>query len=122
MGRSHSRFMMLVFSLIVLLFFACRGVDYQGDDPYAKAVAIWQSNEAAVARAVAGIVINDEFEDACEFFDGVTGIEIRGDGSYLGWTPNEHTREDLEKIRDWYKRNGARLYWDPAEGKVKVAQ
>lgn len=114
---------MLALLFLVLPLITCRETDCQeDDDPHAKAVKIWRSNEAAVARAVTGIVINDEFEDACEFFDDLTGIEIRGDGSSLGWTPNRHTREDLEKIREWYKKNGTRLYWDPAEGKVKVAQ
>ncbi|HEY7214040.1 MAG TPA: hypothetical protein VIC28_05380 [Thermoanaerobaculia bacterium] len=116
-----SRFTLVGFCLLALcIFHACRQRDYREGDRHAKAEVIWREHESALRRAVEGALLNDEFADACEFFRKVAGIEIRGDGSHIGWIPNENTRADLEKVHDWYEENGARLYWDDRSQSVKV--
>ncbi|MFL6192610.1 MAG: hypothetical protein ACJ75H_00455 [Thermoanaerobaculia bacterium] len=96
------------------------GCDQSGSLSHARAVVVWKKHESAVFRAVHGVEIGDEFGEACGFFSEVTGLEIRGDGSYFGWVPNGHTDEDFAKVKAWYAEKGNRLYWDDREQRVRV--
>ena len=58
--------------------------------------------------------------EACKFFEELTGIPIRGEGTFVGWLPNEHTAEDLEAVREWYSMNRDRLYWDEETRSIKI--
>jgi hypothetical protein len=98
----------------------CGRIDSPEGDPHVKAIEVWQHNERIVVLALAGITVNDQFEEACLFFKDVTGIQIRGDATYLGWLPNRHTKEDLRRIRAWYQENSGRLYWEKSHQKVRV--
>jgi hypothetical protein len=83
--------------------------------------SIWRSNERIIQTALdGGPVFEDRYAAACEFFERLTGIPIRGKGTYLGWMPNEHTAEDLQAVRKWYSVNRGRLYFDDGTKSVKV--
>ena len=45
---------------------------------------------------------------------------IRGEGTFVGWLPNEHTAEDLQAVRAWYSENQHRLYWDEEAKSIKL--
>lgn len=78
-------------------------------------------NEAKVASAVGGGTYSpEEFAEACMFFTRLTGLEIRGNGTYLGLLPNEHTADDLKSVQEWYRKNNERIYWDEGAQAVKV--
>lgn len=81
----------------------------------------WRANEAIIAHAISGGVSGEQsYISACRFFEELTGIEIRGEGTYAGWLPNEHTPEDLRAVQNWYSKNKHRLYWDEEAKAVKV--
>lgn len=80
----------------------------------------WQRHITSLEAAVTGGVHDESFEEACQFFERVTGEPVRGNGSPFGWLPNEATRSDLDSLRAWYSANHSRLYWDEATKTVKV--
>jgi hypothetical protein len=76
-------------------------------------------HEAAIARAAAGEIRGDEFKDACIFFKEAAGINIHGDGTFIGWVATNETVADLEVLHLWYSRNARLLYVNEA-GRVIV--
>jgi hypothetical protein len=86
-----------------------------------KAEDVWRENERIIENALAGRSYSIErFGASCDFFTRLTGIEIRGNGSYFGWLPNESTREDFRKVQEWYTLNKNRLYWDSRSKSVQI--
>jgi hypothetical protein len=87
-----------------------------------RAEKVWRENERVVKGALSGhAYFPDKFGDACAFFGNVTGIKIRGRGTFFGWLPNEYSAADFERVESWYSVNRDRLYWDEASKSVKVS-
>lgn len=84
------------------------------------AEAEWARQLSIVERAIAGYHENDNFSEACAFFENLTGIVLHGDGNTLGWFPTEKTASDIPRLRAWYGENHSRLYWDEVAEKVNV--
>lgn len=82
--------------------------------------ASWRRNERIVEAALNGVVVEDGFLKSSIFFEEITGIAIHGQGTFLGWLPNEQSKEDFQRIQAWYSENKNRLYWDPKLQKVRV--
>jgi hypothetical protein len=86
-----------------------------------KAEQAWRENEAIIRNALAGKTHSTEkFGSACEFFEKLTGIVIRGNGSFFGWLPNQDTATDFERVEEWYATHQKLLYWDEGSKSVKV--
>jgi len=85
-----------------------------------RAEAIWRHHEEAVERALSGVSKDEEFAEACLFFQRLTNIDLHGDGTFIGWIPTQQTKRDLIRLRAWHRANGKRIYWDPASKSVKV--
>jgi hypothetical protein len=82
---------------------------------------VWASNERIMEGALSGKGYSvEKFNGACDFFERLTGIQVRGNGTYFGWLANEETEEDFKKIKKWYQINRERLYWDETSKSVKV--
>jgi hypothetical protein len=105
--------------LLMVLFWTCASppVEVQPDP---RAIRAWHVHESNLASAVAGISVNDDFDEACLFFEQLTGISVHANLSTIGALPTEETRQDLEKIRRWYKENKHRLYWDASTNSVRL--
>jgi hypothetical protein len=86
-----------------------------------RALELWQKHETVVELAIKGQQRNEEFLEACLFFERVAGISIHVNIFTLGAVPEAEAANDLKLIRDWYRQNHARLYWDEASGQVKVS-
>lgn len=86
----------------------------------AKAEALWQQHENAVVRALHGVSRGEEFAEASLFFHQLTGIQIHGDGSFVGWLPTAGAEQDLQRLRLWHRWNQGRIYWDEKSHSVKV--
>lgn len=84
------------------------------------ALDAWKKHEEVVERAIKGEQRDDEFGDACLFFEQVTGISIHVNIFTLGYAPEAEAVNDLKLIKAWYRENHARLYWDEATKTVKV--
>jgi hypothetical protein len=113
-------FAAVIFVVIALSSPGCRKKDVVTPVVDARAAAVWGNNEKIFEKALNGHWENDEFDRACVFFEDLTGIEIHVNYSTLGLLPTEETPQDLVRIRDWYKMNKNRLYWDEATGTVKL--
>jgi hypothetical protein len=85
-----------------------------------KAAAIWRKYEVAFRRGLNGHQGNNEFDEACLFFEQTTGLTMHVNDSTLGVFPTPETKQDLIRIRAWYKINQRRLYWDESARAVKV--
>jgi hypothetical protein len=105
----------------VAVFFSCVGSS-QREKPTIdqKAYRVWKMNEEIFERALQGQQENEDFSRACDFFQNLTGIKIHLNFFTLGILPTPETRQDLEKIRSWYRKNKYRLYWDEATNSVKL--
>jgi hypothetical protein len=88
--------------------------------PGDRATAEWARHFEVVERAAAGSHANDEFSQACGFFEELTGIVVHGDGNTFGWFPTKQTASDIPLLRGWYAANKHRLYWDEPVQKVRV--
>lgn len=86
-----------------------------------KAQEAWRRNERIVRYALSGKPYSPEkFGDACAFFEEVTGITIRGNGSFFGWRVEEGSAADFKKVEAWYTQHRDQLYWDEKSQSVKV--
>jgi hypothetical protein len=85
-----------------------------------KTVSIWRKYERDFERGVNGHQGNNEFDKACLFFEQTTGLTMHVNDSTIGTLPTPETRQDLVRIRAWYKVNKNRLYWDESTHTVKV--
>jgi hypothetical protein len=63
-----------------------------------------------------------EFQDAVEFFDELTGVPLRGDGSYVGFMPTAETLEDFKLVETWYEKNKENLCWDSMSGTIEFCR
>ncbi len=85
--------------------------------------SMWHSHEVVIQAALdGGPVFEDRYMEACKFFEELTGIPVRGEGTFVGWMPNEHTAEDLRAIHEWYSINRDRLYWDDGTKSIKIRE
>lgn len=108
-------------ALLCLGALACTTPRSGASDPTnARAIEIWQGHEAAVERALEANQKDDEFPDACAFFERVAGIGIDANMFTLGFAPTPKTEADLKRVRDWFRDNKTRLYWDDSAGEVRV--
>lgn len=85
-----------------------------------KATAIWLKHEAVFQQALNGHQEDDEFDQACRFFEETTGIKLHLNFYTLGILPTPESEQDLARLRAWYRLNKPRLYWDELTGRVKV--
>ena len=85
-----------------------------------KAAAIWHKNERVFRRALNGHQRNDEFDQACLFFEHMTGVELHLNYFTLGTLPTAESGKDFARIQAWYKINKSRLYWDKSTRSVEV--
>jgi hypothetical protein len=90
------------------------------DKPQEKAQAIWKTHEQVLLAVSRDEPIDlNEFEEACDFFSRVAGIQVPGNGSSaLGWYPTAKTANALGPIQRWYNENKTRLYWDAERQEV----
>ena len=113
----------IVTSLIIALALLC-GCSHprrsSSEDP--RAVAVWHTHEVAFRNALRGYQKNDDFEHACVFFEGLTGIKMHVDLSVIGFLPTPESTNDLARLRAWYRTNRRRIYWDDATKMVRVRQ
>lgn len=58
--------------------------------------------------------------EAYTFFRNLTGIEVRLEAHYVGFSATEGTRDDLEKLDRWFEKTCSNLYWDEGEGKIML--
>lgn len=118
-------------AILVLVALALTSCSVGADSPHAaggsghpqdsRVIEAWKKQERIMEDALAGRTYSiEEFGNACEFFTKLTGIEIRGNGSYFGWLPTQESATDFQRVKDWYAVNRDRLYWDEASGSVKV--
>src|SRR5262249_34341532 len=106
--------------LVASLSLGCKGKDAAAPGVDPKVVAAWNYNEKIFEKALNENQEGDEFDRACEFFWRLTGIELHVNYSTVGILPTEETPKDLVRIKNWYKVNKERLYWDESTGAVKV--
>lgn len=85
-----------------------------------KAVSIWLKYEKDFERGINGHQGNSEFDKACLFFEQTTGLTIHVNDSTIGTLPTPETKQDLVRLRAWYKLNKSRLYWDQSTSSVKL--
>ena len=82
---------------------------------------VWLEHEQTVEKALGNEPISlDEFDEACLFFQNLTGIPARVELNYLGAMPTHHTPEDLLLWREWYEDHKYKLYWNERTGTVGV--
>jgi hypothetical protein len=108
--------LMMGISLLV----CCGFLGARNDSLDPKAVAVWHKHERVFQRALNGYQKNDEFDQACLFFEQTTGLTMHVNNFTLGTLPTPETKQDLVRIRAWYKANKNRLYWDESTRTVKV--
>jgi hypothetical protein len=85
-----------------------------------RVVAAWNENEKIFIKGLNGDQGHNDFDRACAFFSRLTGLELHVNYSTMGIFPTPETSGDLVRIREWYKRNKQRLYWDESAGIVQV--
>lgn len=79
----------------------------------------WSRNEAILTEAVKGKINTDRFQKSVLFFYELTGISVHGEGTPFGYLPNERTKDDLVRLREWCKQHCDEIYWDEAAQEVK---
>jgi hypothetical protein len=85
-----------------------------------RAIAIWHKHEEVFKKALDGHQDDDEFDQACLFFEQTTRLQIHVNYSTVGALPLPETSQDLIRLQAWYKINQGRLYWDESTQTVKV--
>lgn len=85
-----------------------------------RAAAIWKKQEAVFMMALGGHQENDDFLEACGFFEGITGVVLHLNYFTFGALPTRESNQDLKLIKSWYKSNGHCLHWDESSKKVKI--
>lgn len=109
-------------TLLLLTLLAASDCRDSQDPSFKRAQRVWQAQEDVIDRAARGEKIDlVQFEKACLFFEDVAGISVPGEHSpVIDWYATEETKNALPVIRQWYRKNGDRLYWDYATQSVKV--
>jgi hypothetical protein len=108
--------------LVVMLFLLTCANQHQRPMPSVdpRVAEVWERNDMIVERALKGDQEGDNFVQACEFFEHLTGVKVHINFFTLGISPTRETRADLEKVRVWYRVNKNRLYWDSATRSVRL--
>jgi len=83
------------------------------------ALCEWKRNEAILAKAIEGESQEDQLLNSLIFFQQLTGISVRGDGTTVGYLLDKEAKDDLVRIQDWCRRHCDELYWDEASQKVR---
>jgi hypothetical protein len=120
MNSGKIRQLLLLFAVGLALLFYYEGAQAKADHLDPKAVAVWHKYERDFEKGVNGDQGNNEFDKACLFFEQTTGLTMHVNDSTIGTLPTPESRQDLVRIRAWYKNNKARLYWDESTRTVKV--
>src|SRR3954463_10976505 len=110
----------LLFAVGLVLLFHCEIAQAKDERLDPKAIAVWRKHERVFQRALNGYQKNDEFDQACLFFEQTTGLTMHVNNFTMGTLPTPETKQDLVRIRVWYKVNKNRLYWDESTRTVKV--
>jgi hypothetical protein len=85
------------------------------------AAQLWECNREIMVRAAKGKKFTiQEFESASEFFGSLTGISADSKSTPVGPVPGKGIKEDLREWDAWLEEH--RIYWDPSEGRVRVAE
>ena len=79
----------------------------------------WEHNEAVLAKAIDGESQEDQLINSVIFFQKLTGIWVRGDGTTFGYLLDEKAKDDLIRLQDWCEQHCDEIYWDEASQKVK---
>lgn len=103
---------LLILLLCMLPAAGCETPQANKQGPFQSAEEAWTYHLGIVERAVATKSVFPEFADSSEVLEEVTGIQVRGDGDYVGWHATNETAEDLEQLRVWYEKNSGRLVWN----------
>jgi hypothetical protein len=73
----------------------------------------WDRHANVIEAVLAGKEdVTGDYLVACIFFERLTGISIRGEMNYDGWMPNKHSKEDFERVKEWYVKNHGKLCWN----------
>ena len=100
---------------------ACRSGDALSQDANRLAVAEWKKNMEILERGLAGGPLRGtEFESACLFFERLTSIPVRGNGTPVGYLPTDETREDFERLKQWFTQNRELLFFDERSNRIEV--
>ncbi len=115
MNKHINRIGIAVLSIAVLMTVAswlAKSWDYKKGNR--AAISLWKGHEKVMEDVVngGGDGSLQEFMDSALFFSELTGIDARVDGSYVGLHPTEHTKDDLELWRIWFKENRSRIFWN----------
>lgn len=107
--------------LVITAVLACRsGLSDMRQDANQRAVAEWNRNMAILERGLSGGPLRGvEFESACLFFEHLTSIPIRGNGTPVGYLPTAETREDVESLKQWFANNREVLFWNERSKQVE---
>jgi hypothetical protein len=82
--------------------------------------AVWQGHEEAFQEAMRGYQKNDNFEQACVFFERLTGLKMHVELSTIGFLTTPESANDLARLRAWYRINKHRLFWDESTQAVRI--
>jgi hypothetical protein len=111
---------LLVLAVSVILSTVCGFSRERPSASNSKAISIWRKYEKNFERGINGHQGNNEFDKACLFFEQTTGLTMHVNDSTIGTLPTPETKQDLARLRAWYKVNKNRLYWDQSTLSVKV--
>jgi hypothetical protein len=111
---------LLVLAVSVILSTVCGFSRERPSASNSKAISIWRKYEKNFGRGINGHQGNNEFDKACLFFEQTTGLTMHVNDSTIGTLPTPETKQDLARLRAWYKVNKNRLYWDQSTLSVKV--
>jgi hypothetical protein len=108
-------------SIILTILVGCGQGAPAGERSLDKDAALreWRRNETILAKAIEGESREDQLLSALIFFQELTGITVRGDGTTVGYLLDEAAKEDLVRLQDWCKRHCDELYWDEESQRVK---
>ena len=84
--------------LFILLAAGCKTPQASNQGPFQSAEEAWAYHLGILERAVATRSVFPEFTDSSEVLEEVTGIQVRGDGDYVGWHATNETAEDLAQL------------------------
>jgi hypothetical protein len=116
MPRQSAKIATLALSLIF-----CLGCSNKpSDSAHGLAQEVWSRHEAVIVKISRREKVDlKSFEEACLFFENLTGITVPGDHSpVIDWFPTKDTPKALQPLRQWYADHQDQLVWDPASKKV----
>jgi hypothetical protein len=86
----------------------------------ARVEQTWKHHETVFAAALVGPSEEQEFLDACTFFEELTGIRLNLEIFTMGALPTSESKNDLERLRAWHRKNRELLYWDIVTNSVRI--